>query len=37
MSSNDLLGGALKMLILRTLTLGRAHGYAIARHIEVAI
>jgi len=22
------------MLILRTLTLGRAHGYAIARHIE---
>lgn len=30
----DLLAGSLEMLILRTLTLGRAHGYAIARHIE---
>ena len=30
----DQLTGALDMLILRTLTLGPAHGYAIARHIE---
>ena len=30
----DLLAGSLEMLVLRTLTLGRAHGYAIARHIE---
>jgi transcriptional regulator len=30
----DQLTGALEMLILRTLTLGTAHGYAIARHIE---
>jgi PadR family transcriptional regulator len=30
----DLLAGALDMLVLRTLTLGPAHGYAIARHIE---
>ncbi|HWJ14665.1 MAG TPA: PadR family transcriptional regulator [Gemmatimonadaceae bacterium] len=30
----DLLAGSLDMLILRTLTLGRAHGYAVARHIE---
>jgi transcriptional regulator len=33
-SRGDLLAGSLEMLILRTLTLGRAHGYAIARHIE---
>jgi PadR family transcriptional regulator PadR len=31
---NDQLAGVLEMLILRTLTLGPAHGYAIARHIE---
>jgi PadR family transcriptional regulator PadR len=30
----DQLTGALDMLILRTLMLGSAHGYAIARHIE---
>lgn len=30
----DQLAGALEMLVLRTLTLGPAHGYAIARHIE---
>jgi PadR family transcriptional regulator PadR len=30
----DLLAGSLEMLVLRTLSLGRAHGYAIARHIE---
>ena len=30
----DLLAGSLEMLILRTLTFGCAHGYAIARHIE---
>jgi PadR family transcriptional regulator PadR len=29
----DLPAGALDMLILRTLTLGSLHGYAIARHI----
>jgi transcriptional regulator len=34
MGGNDLLRGALEMLILRTLTLRSAHGYAIARHIE---
>ena len=28
------LAGALEMLVLRTLTFGPAHGYAIARHIE---
>src|SRR5690242_5436156 len=33
-SRNDQLSGALEMLVLRTLTLGAAHGYAIARHIE---
>lgn len=33
-SPRDLLAGSLEMLILRTLILGRAHGYAIARHIE---
>src|SRR6266511_6266554 len=31
---SDLLSGALEMLILRTLTLGSLHGYAIAQHIE---
>lgn len=31
---NAILAGALEMLVLRTLTLGPAHGYAIARHIE---
>lgn len=30
----DKLAGVLEMLVLRTLTLGSAHGYAIARHIE---
>ena len=30
---NDALLGALEMLILRTLTLGSLHGYAIAQHI----
>ncbi len=31
---NALLSGALDLLVLRTLTLGSSHGYAIARHIE---
>lgn len=31
---NELLAGTLELLILQTLTLGRLHGYAIARHIE---
>ena|ERR1700704_185805 len=31
---NDLLPGTLDMLVLRTLTLGPLHGYAIAQHIE---
>jgi transcriptional regulator len=31
---NAILAGSLEMLVLRTLTLGSAHGYAIARHIE---
>jgi transcriptional regulator len=31
---DDLLPGTLDMLVLRTLTLGRLHGYAIAQHIE---
>jgi transcriptional regulator len=30
----DPLTGTLEMLILRTLTIGPAHGYAIAQHIE---
>ena len=30
----DQLTGALDILVLRTLTLAPAHGYAIARHIE---
>jgi PadR family transcriptional regulator, regulatory protein PadR len=32
-SKSDLLLGTLDMLILRTLTLGSLHGYAIAQHI----
>jgi len=31
---NELLAGTLDLLILQTLTLGRMHGYAVARHIE---
>lgn len=31
---NELLPGTLDMLVLRTLTLGPLHGYAIAQHIE---
>ncbi len=30
----ELLQGTLDMIILRTLTLGRAHGHEIARHIQ---
>ncbi|MFQ5679152.1 MAG: PadR family transcriptional regulator [Gemmatimonadota bacterium] len=30
----DLLQGTLDMLILKTLSLGRMHGYAVARHIQ---
>ena len=33
-SKNELLAGTMDLLILQTLTLGRLHGYAIARHIE---
>jgi len=32
--SQDLVPGTLDMLILRTLSLGRMHGYGIAQHIE---
>jgi transcriptional regulator len=32
-SKSDVLAGTLEMLILRTLTLGSLHGYAIAQHI----
>jgi transcriptional regulator len=32
--SSELLPGTLEMLILKTLTRGEAHGYAIARHLE---
>src|SRR5258708_39792692 len=32
--SSELLPGTLDMLILKTLTRGAAHGYAIARHLE---
>jgi PadR family transcriptional regulator, regulatory protein PadR len=32
--SSELLPGTLEMLILKTLTRGSAHGYAIARHLE---
>lgn len=31
---SDLLPGTLDMLVLRTLSLGSLHGYAIAQHIE---
>jgi transcriptional regulator len=34
MSKRDLLPGTLDMLVLRTLSLGDLHGYAIAQHIE---
>lgn len=30
----DLVPGTLEMLVLRTLSLGRMHGYGIAQHIE---
>lgn len=32
--SSELLPGTLEMLLLKTLTRGPAHGYAIARHLE---
>jgi transcriptional regulator len=32
--SSELLPGTLELLILKTLTRGEAHGYAIARHLE---
>jgi len=32
-SKSDVVAGTLEMLILRTLTLGSLHGYAIAQHI----
>lgn len=31
---NDLVPGTLEMLILKTLSLGALHGYAIAQHIQ---
>jgi len=34
-NKDDLLPGTLEMLILRTLARGSAHGYAIARHIQL--
>ena len=34
MARNDLLPGTLDMLVLRPLSLGALHGYAIAQHIE---
>jgi PadR family transcriptional regulator, regulatory protein PadR len=34
MTKSDLLPGTLDMLVLRTLSLGSLHGYAIAQHIE---
>lgn len=34
MPKSDLLPGTLDMLVLRTLSLGTLHGYAIAQHIE---
>lgn len=36
MARSELLPGTLEMLVLRTLTLGSLHGYAIAQHIERA-
>src|SRR5262245_4747819 len=32
--SSELMPGTLELLILKTLARGRAHGYAIARHLE---
>jgi PadR family transcriptional regulator PadR len=32
--TTDLLAGTLEMLVLRTLTLGSLHGYAISQHLE---
>lgn len=32
--SSELLPGTLEMLILKTLTRGTSHGYAVARHLE---
>ena len=32
--ASELLPGTLEMLILKTLTRGPAHGYAVARHLE---
>jgi PadR family transcriptional regulator, regulatory protein PadR len=32
--ASELIPGTLEMLILKTLTRGPAHGYAIARHLE---
>jgi transcriptional regulator len=34
MAKSDIPPGTLDMLVLRTLTLGSLHGYAIAQHIE---
>lgn len=34
MPKSELLPGTLDMLVLRTLSLGTLHGYAIAQHIE---
>lgn len=34
MAKLDLLPGTLEMLVLKTLSLGPLHGYAIAQHIE---
>ena len=34
MAKSDLLPGTLDMLVLKTLSLGSLHGYAIAQHIE---
>jgi transcriptional regulator len=34
MAKSDILPGTLEMLVLKTLTLGALHGYAIAQHIE---
>jgi transcriptional regulator len=33
-ADTDLLTGTLDMLVLRTLTLGSLHGYAIAQHLD---
>jgi transcriptional regulator len=33
-SKSDLLPGTLDMLVLKTLSMGSLHGYAIAQHIE---